>query len=416
MGKLIERGATIKCLEKKKITQKVASLRIGVSERHIRRLYKRYKEGGAEALIHKNWGKPSSRKLSTEIESQAIDWLKEHGPDFGSTFAQEKLAEYLNIHVSVSTVRTWRIRNGIFRPGRKKSKIYKRRERKQFFGVMLQIDGSPHDWFEGRGERCFLLTVIDDATGCIFAQFAPHETTADLMKLLWKYLKMYGRPHMVYSDQGGAYKVHIGNHEGNKKTQLGRALDELGIELIHANSPQAKGRVERNHETHQDRLIKEMRLRNISTIEVANKYLEEEYIPQFNQRFTVKPAKAKDVHRSIRGFDLNRIFSIQEERVVQNDGIIHFEKSLIQITKNRIYAQSKSKVLIRAHLNGTITLWAGAIQLGFEYIQNRPEQIASDPIQRPTSKASRAWNKGIYMPYKLKYSYANQEQEKERVG
>jgi transposase len=263
MGKLIERAATMKSLQEKQITQVAASIQLGVSERQIRRLYKRYKKDGSEALIHKNIGKQSQRKLSSSIEAQAIEWLRQNGSDFGSTFAQEKLIEYLGINVSVGTIRTWRIKHGLHVSRSKKCKIYVRRQRKQFFGAMVQVDGSKHDWFEGRGEKCMLLTMIDDATGKIYSIFSPGESTKGLMTLFRQYIEKYGRPHVIYTDHGGAYKVNVGNAEGDKKTQLGRALDELGIKLIFANSPQAKGRVERNHGIHQDRLIKEMRLRGI---------------------------------------------------------------------------------------------------------------------------------------------------------
>jgi hypothetical protein len=229
------------------------------------------------------------------------------------------------------------------------------------------------------------------------ARFARGEATRDLMLLTWKYVEKYGRPHMVYSDNGGPYKVNINNAEGDKKTQLGRALEELDIKLIHAKSPQAKGRVERNHETHQDRLTKEMRLRGISTIAAANEYLEKEYIPQFNQRFVVEPAKTEDAHRSTRGFNLKNIFCLQNERVVQNDGVVQHNKNILQITKNRIYAQPKKKVLVRTYLDGSITLWSGSIELGYEQITSRPVNVSpakkTTPL-RVVSNTNLAWNGG----------------------
>jgi hypothetical protein len=408
MAKLIERGIVIKRIEAKETTQQIGSLQLGLSIRQVRRLCKRYRTEGVQGLTHKNFGRPNGRKVSQETELQAIAWLQEHGTDFGSTFAQEKLKEYLGIDVSVGTVRTWRIRNGIFKPRRRSDKKqFKRRERKHYFGIMVQVDGSPHDWFEGRRERCTLLTAIDDATGIIHAQFAQEETTVDLMRLMWQYIDKYGRPHIVYSDHGGPYKVSTGNADGHKKTQLGRALSELGIEIINANSPQAKGRVERNHSTNQDRLIKEMRLRNISTIEAANRYLQEEYLPQFNTRFVVKPAKSHDAHRAAKHFNLNQIFSIQEKRIVQNDGIVQFENLLLQITKNRIYAKAKSTVTVRVHLDGKITLWMDTIKLGYEQVASRPiaqPVVKNANLRAPVSLASMAWNQGLWVPNNLEGS------------
>jgi transposase InsO family protein len=414
MAKLIERGAILKRLEEKGITQKIAGLQLKLSERQIRRLKRRYAAGGAAGLIHGNFGKSSPQRIAEEIELKAIAWLKEFGPDFGSTFASEKLEEYLGIKVSVGTTRNWRIKHGIHIPRNKRAaQQFSRRERKAMFGVMLQVDGSPHDWFEGRGERCMLLTAIDDATGKITARFAEQEETQDLMILMRSYMEKYGRPLSIYTDHGGPYKVNTGNAEGDKLTQLGRAFKNLGIEHIHAGSPQAKGRVERNHGTNQDRLIKEMRLRNIRTIEVANKFLEDEYLPDFNSRFVVEPAHTQDAHRSLKGFNLDNIFCFEEKRLVQNDGIIQFQKHIFQITKNRIYAQAKSSVIVRTHLDGSITLWSKDVQLGYEELKARPIRQAAkssynnDKKPRVPSEASKRWCNGKYVPYRLRPERVN---------
>jgi transposase InsO family protein len=408
MAKYIERAAVMKNLAKGTITQVTAALQLNLSVRQVRRLYKRHQADGVKALFHRNQGKPNSRKISSDIEQKAIDWILSKGPDFGATFAQEKLDEYLGIKVSVSTVRGWLIKHKILRLRRKSNRQqFKKRERKACFGLMVQVDGSEHDWFEGRGDRCLLLTCIDDATGIIVARFATGETTKDLMLLFKKYIELYGRPHMVYSDHGGPYKVNTGNMEGEKKTELGRALDQLGIELVFANSPQAKGRIERNHGTHQDRLIKEMRLRGISTITAANEYLEKEYITHFNRKFTVQPANLQDAHRSKKSFNLDLIFTMQEERVMQNDGIVQYKKMLFQITKNRIFVKQKSRILIREHLDNSLSFWIGSIQLGYEQIDEKPakEAIVKQPkIRQPTkpSQANKDWCSGIYSPDRLR--------------
>jgi hypothetical protein len=406
MAKHIERVAVIKNLTSRHITQAMAALQLNLSIRQIRRLHKKYNAGGAIALHHQNIGKPNSRKISLEIEQKAIEWIRLKGPDFGATFAQEKLDEYLDIKVSVGTVRGWLIQNKILKTRCKPNRQqFERRKRKSYFGVMLQVDGSDHDWFENRRNRCTLLTGIDDATGKIMARFAEGESSIDLMRLFKSYIELYGRPHMVYTDHGGAYKVNIGNANGEKKTQLGRALNQLGIELIFANSPQAKGRIERNHGTHQDRLIKEMRLREISTIEAANKYLEDEYIPQFNKKFAVQPAQTKDAHRHIKGFNLDVIFTIQEERIMQNDGIIQYKNMLFQITKNRIYVKPRGKILVCEHLNGSLSFWIDSIRLGYEQINEKPIMLKETTIKQckpnKPGKISRNWNSDIYTPKTL---------------
>jgi transposase len=407
MAKLIERGATLKLVLSKNLSQRMAGLRLGLSDRQIRRLCKKYKAKGAEGLLHGNRGRPSGRKIDQGREIQAIEWLRQVGSDFGPTFAQEKVEETLGIKVSVGTMRTWQINHGLHKPRRRKDQQqFKRRERKRSFGMMVQIDGSPEDWFEGRAEPCMLITIIDDATGTIMARFETGETSIGIMRLLKTYVTRFGRPHMVYSDHGGAYHVNVGNADGDKITQVERALVELGIELVHAGSPQAKGRVERNHKTNQDRLIKEMRLRNISSIDEANRYLEEEYLPWFNQRFTVAPAASEDAHRPVSGFDLDKIFSIQEHRIVQNDGVIQYEKTLLQITKNRIYAQPKSKVMVCLNLDRQISLWAKDVKLEYELItkRNRPQkQITVTAKQpKPVSLASKAWANGSYAEHLMK--------------
>jgi hypothetical protein len=401
MAKHIERVATIKNLSNGCITQAMAALQLNLSIRQIRRIHKKYAEGGVIALFHQNKGKPNLRKISSEIEQQAVAWIRSNGSDFGPTFAQEKLIEYLKISVSVSTVRGWLIKNGILKTCRKPNrKQFERRKRKAFFGIMIQVDGSDHDWFEGRGERCTLLTAIDDATGIITARFAKEESTLDLMLLFKKYIELYGRPHKVYTDHYAAYKVNTGNTNGDKKTQLGRCLDDLNIELIFANSPQAKGRIERNHGTHQDRLVKEMRLRGISTIEAANKYLEEEYISQFNKKFTVQPLNLTDAHRTKKGFDLDIIFAIQETRIMKNDGTIQYKNMLFQITKNRIYVKPKQSILIREHLDGSLSFWIDDIRLGYEQIDSRPmiikEEIKKIYKPRVASAANRKWNQQTF--------------------
>lgn len=418
MGTMIDRGIIVKSVIEKRMSQKSAAIRLKLSVRQIRRLCKKYKAEGAKSLIHGNKNKPSKRKIAEEKVLKAIEWLKTNGPDYGPTFASEKILQYCEIKLSRSTTRRIMLQYGLIKePKKKEKKEFKRRQRKECFGAMLQIDGSFDKWIGDDKSTVVLLTVVDDATGKIESLLADGESTEALMALMRTYIEKYGIPQVVYSDHGSAYKVNVGNHEGIKQTQLGRALAELGIDLIFANSPQAKGRIERNHAIHQDRLIKELRLRKISTMEAANAYLQEEYIPEFNRRFTVVPTRAEDVHRSAKGFDMDRIFSVHHTRKIQNDGIIQFNNMLFQITKNRSYAQPKSDVTIRVHLDHSLTLWSGTTMLGYEVIDERPvheQQVkpVSNNVAKP-NEASKAWKNGNYLMYMAALRRQKQPQEGE---
>ena len=264
-------------IDKKNLSLRQASEELGLSIRHLKRLRKRYRHEGERGLISRRRGQASHNKIPDKVRSKVIEILKDpYWQDWGPTFAGEKLMLIHGIKISDETIRQWMIQEGLWK-SRKKSerRVYQRRERRSRFGELLQGDGSHHDWFEGRGEKCCLLIFIDDATSRLTAGlFFPGKTTEGYLEILEQHLKRYGRPLGLYVDKHSIFRVNYKEvSKGEAETHFGRVLRELEIRLICANSPQAKGRVERANETLQDRLVKEMRLQGISDIEEANRFL-----------------------------------------------------------------------------------------------------------------------------------------------
>jgi transposase len=333
---------------------------LGISERHVKRLLRAYRQSGAEGLISKRRGKPSNNRLKAEVKQQAIDLIYSQYHDFGPTLAHEKLTEKHGLKLSVETVRKLMTAEGLWKPKKaKKLVVHQMRERRACLGELVQIDGSPHKWFEDRGEACNLLAFIDDATGRLMElYFTPGETTFSYFAATQRYLPRYGKPVAFYSDKNGIFKVNIPNAlTGSGMTQFGRAMKELDIEIICANTPQAKGRVERVIEVLQDRLVKEMRLRGISNIEVANEYTLE-YITEYNARFAVQPRSSHDAHRPLLpSADLALIFTKQEQRILSKNLTLQYEKVIYQIQTSRpSYAMRKAPVTVCEDAQGKVTI------------------------------------------------------------
>jgi transposase len=351
-------------LNEGQLKQKLAARQLGLSTRQVKRLLRRYRAEGDAGLVHRSRGRRSNRKLPDELRQKVLACLRRDYADFRPTFATEKLAERDGLAVSHETVRQWMMAEGLW-SGRPKRETHRQwRERRECFGEMVQMDGSPHAWFEGRSPvEPVLLTLIDDATGRRMQRFYEYEGTEPALDLLERWLRQYGRMVDIYADKAGHLKVNraLTGAEARAgreaETQVTRALRELGIGYIPANSPQAKGRVERSHEMDQDRLVKELRLRGISTMEAANRYLEEEYTPQVNRRFAVAPASKVDAHRSLKGYDLKAILSVQEERVVANDYTIQYQRQKWQIERQSLGGGlRKSRILVEQRLDGTVKL------------------------------------------------------------
>ena len=350
----------MKRLEEKRMKQKEAAALLGISVRHVKRLLRAYREGGAGGLISKRRGKTSNNRLRAEVKQKAIDLIHSRYHDFGPTLAHEKLSEVHDLKLSVETVRQLMIAEGIWKARKaKKVEVRQMRERRACLGELVQLDGSPHKWFEERAPGCALLVFIDDASGRLMElYFTPSETTFSYFEASKRYLSRYGKPVALYSDKNSIFRIsHRNALTGDGMTQFGRAMKALDIEIICANSPQAKGRVERAIQTLQDRLVKELRLRGITSIEAANEYAPE-FIADFNARFAVQPRSSHDAHRPLLpSEDLDLIFTRQEQRTLSKNLTLQYNKVVYQIQTSRpSYAMRKAQVTVCEDPSGEVAI------------------------------------------------------------
>ena len=355
-----------------------ASTQIGLSTRQIRRLKKQVRERGVKGIIHKNRGKNSNRKVNCKIKELVISYIKKDYYDFGPTLAQEKLDRINNIKLSIPTVRNIMIEKGIWQIKNLKPKEFHAwRERKECFGEMIQFDGSYHDWFENKEKYC-LLGGIDDATGKVEARFYPNEGIVPVLKYWKRYLKKQGKPVSIYLDRYSTYKVNT-KSALKKLTQFQQVMKTLDIRLIHAHSPQAKGRIERMFKTLQDRLVKEMRLKKINNPKEANKFLEEVFLPEFNLRFSVVPKREKNLHMKLNRSEkeeLESIFSIKSYGIVNNDYTLQHKKVWYQLEKDqssKVYP--RDEILIEKRTNGEIYLRKNNQYLNYKILPQRPSKL-----------------------------------------
>jgi len=357
------------------LTQRDAADLISLTERQIRRIVARIREEGDKGIRHKSRGRPSHRKLP--FKERTVQLYRSTYPDFGPTLFTEKLQEREGISVSRETVRTWLMEEGEWKKHRRRKAHRQWRERKDCYGEMLQMDGSHHDWFEGRGPRCVLMAYIDDATGSVYGRFYEYEGTIPAMDSFMRYITKYGIPLRVYLDKHTTYKswARRDEFETEPLSQFGRALQELGVKMLHAHSPQAKGRIERLFQTLQDRLVKEMRLRGVSTIPEANRFLAS-YLPAYNRRFSVPPKKNEDLHRMVKDVDLDTILCIKTERTLKNDHTIQYKGTLYQM-EGRTRAK---KVMVEELIDGRMRVRHNGVLLSFHPIVQRP---ATPENERP---------------------------------
>jgi len=358
----------------KRIKQKHASKQLGISVRQVRRMVHRYKQEGILGLVHKSRGRIGNRALAQEKKQQVITHIKEQYPDFGPTLAFEKLAERDGIVVSRETVRQLMIKEGLWKAHKRKEVvIHTYRERRSCVGELVQLDGSSHRWFEMRADPCTLIAYIDDATSRIMdGEFTDYEGTFTLFLTTEHYLKTYGKPVSLYVDKHSTYRINRQAtieeelKDFQPQSQFGRAMRELRIELICANSPQAKGRIERLFETLQDRLVKEMRLLGITTKEEATRYFREVYIPKHNAKFSIPPEDPVDAHRTLLpSDDLVRIFTVQTARHVSKTLVVQYKNTRYQLDTTGTYQyllknqqllveESRAGVLVFRHKDKTI--------------------------------------------------------------
>ena len=361
----------------RRIKQHEAAALLGVSERQIRRMVKRVKEESDKGIIHRSRGKQSHHFIPDSLRQKALGLCRGIYAGFSPTLASEKLFEKNKIALSRETLRQWFIAEDVHYETRKARPHRKWRERKTHCGEMLQMDGSHHDWFEGRGDRCVLMGYIDDATSRVYARFYDHEGTSPAMDSFKCYALKYGLPGSIYLDRHAAYQskgqATIEEELAGRQpmTQFARALEEFGVRLIFAQSPQAKGRIERLFKTFQDRLIKEMRLEGIKSISSANIFLER-YLPVFNKQFGVMPKHGDDIHRQIpAGKDMDAILSIRTTRALRNDFTVVHAGTLYQV-EDKICAD---KVIVEERLNGGLFITYKSRRLRYSKIPQRPVKL-----------------------------------------
>lgn len=357
-----------------------ASKQIGVSLRQIKRLKSVVNEYGADGLIHKNRGRTGNRKLDSEIVKKAEKYLKEKYYDFGPTLASEKLNEDHGIKINKETVRGIMTNLELWQPKPKKQsgKWHVWRARKDNFGEMEQFDGSYHVWF-GDEENCLLLAVDDAAGKITHGKFDINESTIAVFNFWLEYFDKNGLPLSIYLDKFSTYKINHKNAVDNKDmiTQFERAMNQVGVKPITANSAEAKGRVERMFQTLQDRLVKELRLAGITTMAEANEFLKE-YIPKFNAKFAVVPNRKKNLHKKINKQTkekLPQIFSIQEQRKVNNDYTVMFKNNFFQLDREQsATVYKKDTVIVEEHLDGAIKLCLKNNYLNYKVLPARPKK------------------------------------------
>jgi hypothetical protein len=402
----IDRLRAIRNVLDKKLTQREAAGILDLGDRQVRRLCAAVRSRGNRGILHGLLGRPSNHQSDPELLGMALSAL--HDPQwegFGAVFAQQKLEAFYNIVISDTTIRKLMSKTGLWQTRRHKAKHRAWRERRDCVGMLIQLDGSEHDWFEGRGPKCALLVYIDDATSRILhAEFITVEDTLNLMRSTKTYLLRYGRPVAFYVDKDSIYTINRQAsideelRDIHPITQFTRAMTELGIKVILAQSPQAKGRVERSFDTHQDRLVKELRLADISTMEAGNAFLRDFYIDDHNTHFAIDPANDTDAHRPLLAeHHLEQILSQRTERSVHNDFTLRFQKRFFQLFEEQpVRVSPKDKILVEIRLDGTTHLRAKGCYLRFKPIEKRPYRplLAAQPSRNKVYDDPRITGRG----------------------
>ena len=375
----ITRLEVMQRLQGKGLKQHEASRMLGISVRQVKRLFRAYKARGPSGLVSRRRGKPSNHQLDPNTVQKAIDLICAHYRDFGPTLAHEKLTEKHELWLSRESVRRIMIAEGWWKPKRaKKPSVHQMRERRACFGELVQIDGSDHEWFEGRAPRCTLLVYIDDATGQLLELwFVPEETFIGYCEASRHYFERYGKPVAFYSDKHGIFRVNQPRPLGTTSglTQFGRAMQELDIQIICANTPQAKGRIERANQTLQDRLVKELRLRGISDIASANAFLPE-FRTDYNRRFAVLPRSTHDAHRPLlKSENLDLILTHQKTGTLSKNLTVQSKNVVYQIQSNRPdYALRNAQVTVCENAKGEVIILYKNKPLTYTIYHKSPRQ------------------------------------------
>ena len=391
------------------LTQRQAGEQLGISDRWVRKLLLRVKKEGDRGVVHRLRSRASNRRLPEELRQKALQLVEARYRDFGPTLTCEYLAKDHQVAASKETLRQWLIAAGLWRVKRRKvEEVHVWRPRRSCRGELVQWDTSQHDWLEGRGPQLQLVALIDDATSRAYARFVGQDSTPENLRVLWGYLERWGRPREFYTDKHSMFSVNRPQVEAadeaveKEQTQIGRALEELGIGWIPAHSPQAKGRIERFFGTAQDRLVKGLRLAEACTLEAANLYLEGEYLPLWNERFTVQPANPQDAHRPLGAeHDLATILSHVEERVVANDYTLRYGGQLYQIARTDIWPGLRGGVVrVERRLDESIWVRFRGRYLKVARCPRRPqpplaEAFPTKALAVKKSKTPRRWMDGF---------------------
>lgn len=412
-AKELSRIEVMQRLSKKQMSQQEAGRILELSTRQIKRLLRAYRAKGAAGLVSKHRGRKGNNRLPDDVKKRALNLLKTKYKGFGPTLAHEKLVEREKLKLSDESVRKLMIEEGLWKPRKaKQAETHQLRERRACFGELIQIDGSPHDWFEGRADPCVLLVFIDDATGkLVQLRFVECESFFSYAQAAEGYFKDYGKSVALYSDRHGIFRVNVPSRgAGEALTQFGRAMQELDIRILCANTPQAKGRVERVIQTLQDRLPKEMRLRGIANMIQGNAYLPE-FIADFNPRFAVEARSSVNAHRPLTAKDdLARILTWQETRILSKNLTLQFQKVVYQIQTNRpSYALRNAQVTVCVNAQEQLTILYNGKVLPYSIYNQQAKQAeivstkqldAVLPAKRlpPKPAADHPWRKGFATP------------------
>jgi transposase len=384
---------------------------MGVSYRQAKRIWKRYKADKGAGLVHLGRGKKPNRGYGVEVKEGVLKAYSDRYRGFGPTLASEKLEEESGIVMDHETLRRWLIEAGMWERQRKPGRHRQRRERRPCFGDLIQVDGSHHEWFEGRGPKGCLLSMVDDATGITMATMAVDETTEAAMQVLKEWIVKYGIPRALYTDRKNVYMVDRARRpeeimDGKEPmSAFGKVCRKLGIRIIAARSPQAKGRVERKHGVYQDRWVKELRLKGVHDLAGANLLLGE-FTGRLNEKFAKKPASDVDHHRPVAPeSSLDDIFCWEETRVLRNDWTVRYENRTYQVTRQSSLPPAKQRITVLRRLDGSLRMEYRGREIQFKEIR---EQDAEKVVQETPQTTSEKWRPAPDHPWRNSFRKTNQ--------
>jgi len=394
-SKELRRVGVLARVEKEALSLVQAAQILGLSYRQAKRIWQRYQVEGAEGLRHRSVGRESGRAKPKKFRQQVLRLVRRKysgavGERFGPRLAAEHLGSEDGLAVHPETLRRWMLAEGLWSRMRKSRAHRQRREAKAHFGELVQLDGSFHKWLEERGPKGCLMNMVDDATGTTLGRVGAEETTWTAARVLRSWIEKYGVPLALYTDWHAVYIQEPSEGQRRRgegvQTQFGRMCERLGIRIIAAHSAQAKGRVERNHGTHQDRLVKKLRRKKIGSYEAANEYLEGEYLPEHNRRFGHAAAAEEDYHRPVpRGAELEEVFRLESERVIGNDWVVRYENRFLQVQRQAgHYAPAKAKVVVCEWEDGRLEIRYRGQKVEWEEIAERPRPRATEAPNKAT--------------------------------